>query len=233
MPRQVRSEATRRKLLDAAIDVFSEVGYVAAGRAAIIDRAGVTKGALYHHFDSMESLAVAIIDGGFATVLNAFRHMCQPSSPALEGMIHGMFAVTEVLASDKEARVAGHLVFALAESNDSAADISTRWLAEVVAQARRAIAEGDLRADLDPNTVSESIVGIMFGTWLLAHAVGGDAAGRLTRMWQVLLPALVVEEALPYFREFLTREALRHRPGVTRRDERSLGGSESGTDRDQ
>ena len=46
MARQVRSEATRRKLLDAAIEVFGEVGYVAAGRTAIIERAGVTKGAL-------------------------------------------------------------------------------------------------------------------------------------------------------------------------------------------
>ena len=34
MARQARSEVTRRKLIDAAIDVFSEVGYVAAGRAA-------------------------------------------------------------------------------------------------------------------------------------------------------------------------------------------------------
>lgn len=64
MARQVRSEATRRKILDAAVDVFNEVGYAAADRGAIIERTGMTKGAFYHHFDSMESLASAVITEG-------------------------------------------------------------------------------------------------------------------------------------------------------------------------
>ena len=59
---QARSEATRQKLLDAAIDLFSEVGYAAAGLGEIIERAGMTKGALYHHFDSKDALATAIIE---------------------------------------------------------------------------------------------------------------------------------------------------------------------------
>jgi Bacterial regulatory proteins, tetR family len=46
MARQVRSEATRRKILDAAVDAFNEVGYAAADRGAIIERTGMTKGAL-------------------------------------------------------------------------------------------------------------------------------------------------------------------------------------------
>ncbi|MBS9533522.1 TetR/AcrR family transcriptional regulator [Mycobacterium sp. M1] len=212
MARQVRSEATRRKLLDAAIEVFCEVGYVDAGRTAIIERAGVTKGALYHHFDSMESLVVAIIEGGFATVRTTFSSMCQPSSPALEGMIHGMFAVTEVLTTDKEARAAGHLVFTLAESNGLAGEVCNKWVGEVAEQAGRAIDEGDLRDDLDKNHVGESIVGAMFGTWLLSQSIGGDSIGRLTSMWGALLPAFVTDDSLPYFRQFLTREALRYQP---------------------
>jgi Bacterial regulatory proteins, tetR family len=54
MTRQVRSEATRRKILDAAIDVFGEVGYAAAAWGTIIERTVMTKGALYHHFDSKD-----------------------------------------------------------------------------------------------------------------------------------------------------------------------------------
>lgn len=212
MARQVRSEITRRKLIDAAIDVFDESGYVAAGRTAIIARAGVTKGALYHHFDSMESLVTAIIEGGFTTVLRTFRGMCQPSAPALEGLIHGMFGVVDIYGVDKEARAASQLVFALSQSSDVLGSVCATWMAEVVAQAERAIAEGDLRQDLDAGQVSESIVGAVFGTWLLSQAVGGDGVGRLERMWEALLPAIVAPESLPYFQQFLTREAARHRP---------------------
>ena len=208
MARQLRSEATRRKLIDAAVDVFSEVGYGAAGRVAIVERAGTTKGALYHHFDSMNELVTAIIEEGSASLLTAFRSMCAPSSPALEGMIHGMFAAADALAHDKEAQVAAQLALALAGFNASAADVQVRWLQEVANQTERAIAEGDLRGDLDPQAVSEAIVDALFGAGSVRQS---GPAGRLTRMWQLILPAIAVESALPYFSQFLAREVVRHR----------------------
>jgi AcrR family transcriptional regulator len=64
MARQVRSEATRREILDSAVEVFAEVGFAAEDRGAIIARTGMTKGAFCHHFDSMEALAAAIIEEG-------------------------------------------------------------------------------------------------------------------------------------------------------------------------
>ena len=112
MARQVRSEVTRRKIIDAAIDVFGEVGYAAAGWGTIIERTGMTKGALYHHFDSKDSLASAIIEEGSETLVVAFRNVCGSSSPALENMIHGTFAVATVLNTDKMVRAAEQLTAA-------------------------------------------------------------------------------------------------------------------------
>lgn len=215
MARQPRSELTRRKLIGAAVDVFGEVGYAAAGRIAIIERAGVTKGALYHHFDSMDALVGAIIEEGCGTVLDAFASSCHRSSPALEGMIHGMFAAAEVVAGDKTARVATHLALALGEFHQAAAAVQTGWLRHLSAQTRRAISEGDLCDGLDAHAVGESLVGVLFGTWVSAHTTSGpDQVRRLTQLWELLLPAVVAPPALPYFREFLARETLRHRAGA-------------------
>jgi AcrR family transcriptional regulator len=50
--RQTRSEVTRRKIINAAVELFNDVGYSNAGLGDIIERAGMTKGALYHHFNS-------------------------------------------------------------------------------------------------------------------------------------------------------------------------------------
>ena len=171
MTRQVRSEATRRKILDAAIDVFGEVGYSAAAWGTIIERTGMTKGALYHHFDSKESLASAIIEEGSDTVLAAFRNVCGPSSPGLENMIHGTFTVANVLRWDKTARVAEQLTSALSGFNEAAARYFASRVELMAEQARRASAEGDLRPDLDPAMVSESIVGAMLGTRMLSNAI--------------------------------------------------------------
>jgi AcrR family transcriptional regulator len=211
MAPQARSETTRQKILTAAIDLFSEVGYAAAGLGEIIERAGMTKGALYHHFDSKEALATSIIEQGTNLTRDAFHRVCQSSSPALENMIHGVFVVTDLVVTDKTARTAEQLTRGLAEFNTAASQVWSNRLDEMTTQARRAATEGDLRADLDPYVASESILNTMLGAQLLSKTADStDHIKRLTRSLEVLLPAIVAETSLAYFREFLAREYLRH-----------------------
>lgn len=51
-----RSEATRAALVAAARDVFAERGFADTTVDEVVQRAGVTRGALYHHFASKEDL---------------------------------------------------------------------------------------------------------------------------------------------------------------------------------
>src|SRR5246127_4019700 len=145
MAPQARSEATRQKILDAAIDLFSEVGYAAAGLGEIIERAGMTKGALYHHFDSKDALATAIIEQGTTLTRDAFRHVCESSSPALENLIHGVFVVPDLFLSDTKARKAEKLPPALAGFNTAASEVWSSRLDAMMTQASLGGAEGDLR----------------------------------------------------------------------------------------
>ncbi len=212
MARQVRSEATRRKILDAAVDVFNEVGFATADRGAIIERTGMTKGAFYHHFDSMESLASAIIDEGAKLVLDALATMSDSFSPALENILHGTFITADLFASNKVVRTAEQLTLAFGKFNDAAAAAYTNWVEAMTAQTSRAIAEGDIRSELDAKMVSESIIGATFGARMIGQAIAGgnDLVRRLTLMWELLFPAIVTDASLGYYREFLSREALRH-----------------------
>ena len=116
MVRQARSEATRKRIINAAVDLFAEVGYQATGLGDIIERAEMTKGALYYHFDSKEALATAIIEEGANTALTAFRSISEPSSPALENMIHGVFVVADLMTTDKMVRTGSRLLRASASS---------------------------------------------------------------------------------------------------------------------
>jgi TetR/AcrR family transcriptional repressor of nem operon len=49
----------RSKLLDAAVEIIRQKGYAATSVDELCARAGVTKGAFFHHFPSKDSLAVA------------------------------------------------------------------------------------------------------------------------------------------------------------------------------
>jgi AcrR family transcriptional regulator len=51
-----RRETTRQRLLDAAAQVFAEVGLEAASVEAVCERAGYTRGAFYSNFDTKEEL---------------------------------------------------------------------------------------------------------------------------------------------------------------------------------
>ncbi|OCB45780.1 TetR family transcriptional regulator [Mycobacterium vulneris] len=211
MARQARSELTRQKIIAAAVDLFSEHGYPATGLGDIIARAEMTKGALYYHFDSKESLAEAIISDGGTAMLATFRAITDSSSPALENTIHGLFVVADFARSDKVAQIGMQLLRTFSGINAAATRVYTSWLDELRHQLTQAADEGDLRENLDIAGAAEVILGSMLGAEALsrANATGTDLRARVARTWDLLLPSIVSGESLNYFREFLARESLR------------------------
>ena len=57
-----RREETRRLLVSAARQLFAEKGYAGAGTPEIVTAAGVTRGALYHHFADKLALFRAVVE---------------------------------------------------------------------------------------------------------------------------------------------------------------------------
>ncbi|MCT7659717.1 TetR/AcrR family transcriptional regulator [Mycobacterium deserti] len=55
-----RTEATTAALVEAARELFARDGYDATSLDAVAARAGVTKGAVYHHFDGKRQLFEAV-----------------------------------------------------------------------------------------------------------------------------------------------------------------------------
>src|SRR5437773_7970686 len=58
----VREGPARQKLIEAALAAIRTKGYAATSVDELCTRAGVTKGAFFHHFDSKKDLAVAAAD---------------------------------------------------------------------------------------------------------------------------------------------------------------------------
>ena len=61
-PSQARSIATREKLIGAALDVIHDVGYNSASTPEFARRAGVSRGALLHHFPTRSDIIVAAME---------------------------------------------------------------------------------------------------------------------------------------------------------------------------
>lgn len=57
-----RREQTRRQLLTAARKLFAEKGFAATSTPEIVAAAGVTRGALYHHYADKTALFAAVVE---------------------------------------------------------------------------------------------------------------------------------------------------------------------------
>jgi AcrR family transcriptional regulator len=62
MTKAAQSEATRRVLLKVARELFARRGYAGVSTEEIVKKAGVTRGALYHHFGGKQDLFRAVFE---------------------------------------------------------------------------------------------------------------------------------------------------------------------------
>jgi AcrR family transcriptional regulator len=69
--RERQAEATREHLVAVARQRFAEQGYAATSIEDIVQRAGVAKGALYHHFSGKDELFRAVYEAVLADVVSA------------------------------------------------------------------------------------------------------------------------------------------------------------------
>lgn len=66
-----RSRSTRDALVATARRLFTELGFAGAGRELIVAEAGVSRGALYHHFSDKEDLFRAVYESVERDLLDA------------------------------------------------------------------------------------------------------------------------------------------------------------------
>jgi AcrR family transcriptional regulator len=162
--RRTRLPADRRResILDAATEVFAEVGYRAGKVSEVAARVGVTEPVIFQNFGSKAALYAAVLDRVAAQVraeLGALagRHASAPDllahmlSPHPGSQLHGSRAHRGALFADAAALAADP---ALGEPARQVACILAGHLADVLRQGQ---ADGTIRADADPAA----------GAWLL------------------------------------------------------------------
>lgn len=86
---QARTDATRQALIDAARALFVDQGYADTSTPAIVEAAGITRGALYHHFADKRALFRAVLMREAEAVAADIVAATPPALPAVEGLRAG------------------------------------------------------------------------------------------------------------------------------------------------
>lgn len=127
-----QSQATQKALLEAAAAAFAEHGLSGAKLEAIADRAGVTKGAIYSHYNSREDLLVKACRAALRE-LNLFE--IAKDAPNIETFINK--TLQAILAPEGRAfRMLNIEVHLSATRSQVMADLLAEWHAEGLATLR-------------------------------------------------------------------------------------------------
>lgn len=125
-----RSEATRGSLLRAAVGIIGERGWTAASTRLVAARAGVTRGALQHYFESHEDLLKAAVDEMMIQLhqkLNTKELSGRPIEERVERLLQhyyavyssGLYGTVLSAALDLNSSVNGYMRERIAEEQDT------------------------------------------------------------------------------------------------------------------
>ncbi len=104
-PNAVRRARTRAALVAAARTLFAANGYAATGTPEIVTAAGVTRGALYHHFQDKTALFRAVVETEQTAAMAAVEAESARSSDTFEALVKGGEAFLDVMDDPGRQRI--------------------------------------------------------------------------------------------------------------------------------
>jgi AcrR family transcriptional regulator len=92
-----RSEQTRAALMQAARALFVDKGYGETSTPDIAAAAGITRGALYHHFEDKRALFRAVVTDEALAVANAIEQNAPASLRPIDALLAGSSAYLDAM----------------------------------------------------------------------------------------------------------------------------------------
>jgi AcrR family transcriptional regulator len=173
-----RTAQTRLALLAAARKLMAEQGFAETNTPDIVAQAGVTRGALYHHFADKTDLFRAVVTQESAAVAEAIEQATAGIKNPREALKTGANAYLEAMAEPGRTRLL--LIEAPAVLGPALAD------AIDAATARRTLAEGLAAAGGRSDDILVDLVSAAFDRAALRVSEGADPASCLAAITRLL-----------------------------------------------
>ncbi|MEW1676657.1 ScbR family autoregulator-binding transcription factor [Streptomyces noursei] len=192
MAQQDRAIRTRRMILEAAASVFDDRGYDRATIAEVLERAGVTKGALYFHFASKEQLALAVLNEHVLDIA------VEPQQVRLQEFVDAGQVLAYRLRNDPIQRGAARLAVEQGSTHLDRKQSMLSWTRFVEGLLSEARERGEIMESVNVRDTAELFVGAFAGLQMMSHALTNraDLGRRLAVFFEHTLPSIAVPAVL-------------------------------------
>ncbi|MCX4987057.1 ScbR family autoregulator-binding transcription factor [Streptomyces sp. NBC_00572] len=192
MAQQERAIRTRRIILEAAAEMFDERGYESTTIAEILERADVTKGALYFHFPSKSDLARGVLAAAVTT------DGVRPQELKLQEMVDTLLLLAYRLPREPMLSAALRMAVDL-QSRRQFGTAWPDWTELLAGFLKDAKGRGEVLPYVDEADIARMIVSTWTGVRVVSEGLPGtyDLAAEIALLLQLLLHAITTPAVLP------------------------------------
>ena len=149
-------EATRQRLIEAAIQLFAHEGLHGATSARIARAAGVATGTFYLHFRDKQELFAAIVQSALAELRGRLRRAIDGAGSEPRAQVRARTAELVAFAEDNRSLI--RVLFGRRqEAGELAEDVLDALIPGIEESLRARAAAGELSADLHPGVAAQAI----------------------------------------------------------------------------
>lgn len=198
MPRreikQDRARETRARILEGAAEAFALHGFAGATVADILKRSGVTKGALYFHFETKEEVADAVLAAHGAWMAQTMRAL--PGRGA-QRLINLGYRVCDALATDVLFQATARLAVERETYGEGRPASFHMWESKAREMLEAIESEGQFAVSVDIPRLSRMLTAALLGLHLSAQAAGAEKSlhCEVEFFWRAVAPILLKPDA--------------------------------------
>jgi TetR/AcrR family transcriptional repressor of nem operon len=169
-----KGEKTREVILARAAELFNVQGYSGSSLSDIMQATGLHKGGIYNHFVNKENLALEAFDYAFARVSERMGDVLRERREPLD-RLYGIIQFFEDYHEHPSIRGGCIVLNTAIDSDDShpqlrqrARDAMDQWRVLIQRTVSKGIAQGVMRAEVDPDEVATLIIGTLEGALMMS-----------------------------------------------------------------
>ena len=205
-----RAGTTRQRLIAAASRQFAHRSYSVVSLDGILAEAELTKGAMYFHFPSKQALARAIIEDLAEMSRAAVTELLAHKMSGLETMIDLVYVRAVQDAQHEVARAGVRLLETMDNTTAVPTTLWQSWIEFVTTLIQKAVTEGDVVDQHDPEDIAKMLVALWVGTRRISDLDQPEHhLDNLQKAWMLALSSFTNPDRIDYFTQFIKRRHAR------------------------
>ena len=175
--RETQKLETRRKVLEAARDLFNEIGYEETTIRAVAERAGVSVGSVFTTFASKADVLSQVMDDRVDALYSELEHVARHMRGSVLDRLCSLFAIHYDFECRRVRLFLAHIAASFSPSLESSTvpyGRNERFKVMIIEMLREGQTKGEVRDDADLDLILDTLMGAYAWNYRLAAAGRAD-----------------------------------------------------------